>query len=135
MVDLVFIDPPYNTGNEGWCYNDNVNAPMIKEWLDSNPIGIADEVMGVPGWLVGLVLPQVGDEKDIAGVLDDVDLAVLLADADGRIDWTNQAFQRLSGYTNQELENEGGSLDATATFLAKPFSSQQLLEAVHTLLH
>jgi adenine-specific DNA-methyltransferase len=41
-VDCVFIDPPYNTGNEGWSYNDNVNAPMIKEWLDSNPIGIED---------------------------------------------------------------------------------------------
>tara|TARA_R110001606_G_scaffold384560_1_gene547548 strand:- start:8781 stop:10571 length:1791 start_codon:yes stop_codon:yes gene_type:complete len=41
-VDCIFIDPPYNTGNEGWAYNDNVNAPMIKEWLDSNPIGIED---------------------------------------------------------------------------------------------
>ena len=41
-VDCVFIDPPYNTGNEGWCYNDNVNSPMLKEWLTSNPIGIED---------------------------------------------------------------------------------------------
>ena len=41
-VDCIFIDPPYNTGNEGWCYNDNVNAPMIKEWLDANPVGIED---------------------------------------------------------------------------------------------
>ncbi|MEY3080991.1 MAG: hypothetical protein RJA94_976, partial [Pseudomonadota bacterium] len=41
-VDVIFIDPPYNTGNEGWAYNDNVNAPMIKEWLDANPIGIED---------------------------------------------------------------------------------------------
>ncbi len=41
-VDCIFIDPPYNTGNEGWCYNDNVNAPMIKEWLEANPIGIED---------------------------------------------------------------------------------------------
>lgn len=41
-VDCIFIDPPYNTGNEGWAYNDNVNAPMIKEWLESNPIGIDD---------------------------------------------------------------------------------------------
>ncbi|MEM0987328.1 MAG: site-specific DNA-methyltransferase [Pseudomonadota bacterium] len=41
-VDCIFIDPPYNTGNEGWSYNDNVNAPMIKEWLESNPIGIED---------------------------------------------------------------------------------------------
>lgn len=41
-VDCIFIDPPYNTGNEGWAYNDNVNAPMIREWLESNPIGIDD---------------------------------------------------------------------------------------------
>ena len=36
-VDCIFIDPPYNTGNEGWSYNDNVNAPMIKEWLGIEP--------------------------------------------------------------------------------------------------
>ena len=41
-VDCIFIDPPYNTGKEDWCYNDKVNAPMIKEWLNSNPVGIED---------------------------------------------------------------------------------------------
>lgn len=41
-VDCIFIDPPYNTGNEGWGYNDNVNAPMIKEWLNANPVGVED---------------------------------------------------------------------------------------------
>lgn len=41
-VDLVFIDPPYNTGNEGWCYNDNVNSPIMKEWLSSNPVDTED---------------------------------------------------------------------------------------------
>ena len=41
-VDCVFIDPPYNTGNERWCYNDKVNAPMIREWLASNPVGTED---------------------------------------------------------------------------------------------
>ena len=41
-VDCIFIDPPYNTGNENWSYNDRVNAPMIKEWLKDNPIGIED---------------------------------------------------------------------------------------------
>ena len=41
-VDCIFIDPPYNTGNEGWAYNDNVNSPMIREWLNTNPIGIED---------------------------------------------------------------------------------------------
>lgn len=32
-VKCVYIDPPYNTGNEGWVYNDNVNDPRIKKWL------------------------------------------------------------------------------------------------------
>lgn len=33
-VKCIYIDPPYNTGNEGWVYNDNVNDPHIKEWLN-----------------------------------------------------------------------------------------------------
>ena len=41
-VDCIFIDPPYNTGNEGWCYNDNVNSPMMQAWLQANPVGIED---------------------------------------------------------------------------------------------
>lgn len=32
-VDCIYIDPPYNTGNEGWVYNDNVNDPRIRKWL------------------------------------------------------------------------------------------------------
>jgi adenine-specific DNA-methyltransferase len=32
-VKCVYIDPPYNTGNEGWAYNDNVSSPMMQEWL------------------------------------------------------------------------------------------------------
>ena len=32
-VDCIYIDPPYNTGNEGWVYNDNVNDPRIRRWL------------------------------------------------------------------------------------------------------
>lgn len=32
-VKCIYIDPPYNTGNEKWAYNDNVNSPMMKEWL------------------------------------------------------------------------------------------------------
>lgn len=32
-VNCIYIDPPYNTGNEGWVYNDNVNDPKIKKWL------------------------------------------------------------------------------------------------------
>jgi adenine-specific DNA-methyltransferase len=32
-VKCIYIDPPYNTGNENWVYNDNVNSPMMQDWL------------------------------------------------------------------------------------------------------
>jgi len=32
-VKCIYIDPPYNTGNEKWAYNDNVNSPMMQDWL------------------------------------------------------------------------------------------------------
>lgn len=33
-VKCIYIDPPYNTGNEKWIYNDNVNSPEIRRWLN-----------------------------------------------------------------------------------------------------
>lgn len=32
-VKCIYIDPPYNTGNENWVYNDAVNSPEIRAWL------------------------------------------------------------------------------------------------------
>jgi len=49
-VDLVFIDPPYNTGNENWSYNDNVNSPIMQEWLRSNPVN-AEDMLRHDKWL------------------------------------------------------------------------------------
>lgn len=43
-IDCIFIDPPYNTGNEKWCYNDNVRSPLMLEWLkkSGNPVDKED---------------------------------------------------------------------------------------------
>ena len=32
-VKCIYIDPPYNTGNESWAYNDRVNSPMMQDWF------------------------------------------------------------------------------------------------------
>ena len=32
-IKCIYIDPPYNTGNESWVYNDNVNHPKIKKMV------------------------------------------------------------------------------------------------------
>ena len=34
-VDVIYIDPPYNTGKDDWRYNDSVNSPLMKNWLGS----------------------------------------------------------------------------------------------------
>ncbi len=35
-IKCIYIDPPYNTGNEGWVYNDNVNSSLMKQWFTEN---------------------------------------------------------------------------------------------------
>lgn len=41
-INCIYIDPPYNTGNENWVYNDNVNDPRIQKWLGET-VGKEDE--------------------------------------------------------------------------------------------
>ncbi len=47
-VKCIYIDPPYNTGNEGWVYNDNVNDPKIRRWLEKTLRGkVNDAHIGI----------------------------------------------------------------------------------------
>jgi adenine-specific DNA-methyltransferase len=41
-VKCIYIDPPYNTGNEGWVYNDNLTQPQFKEWIGRTVIAPKD---------------------------------------------------------------------------------------------
>ena len=51
QVKCIYIDPPYNTGNEQWGYNDNVNDPRIRRWL-GNVVGTeADDLCRHDKWL------------------------------------------------------------------------------------
>jgi adenine-specific DNA-methyltransferase len=34
-VKCIYIDPPYNTGNKDWVYNDNVDHPKMQKWLEN----------------------------------------------------------------------------------------------------
>jgi adenine-specific DNA-methyltransferase len=51
QVKCIYIDPPYNTGNEGWIYNDNVNSPLIREWLGKTVGKEADDLSRHDKWL------------------------------------------------------------------------------------
>jgi adenine-specific DNA-methyltransferase len=75
-VDLVFIDPPYNTGNEGWCYSDGVNSPIMKEWLSTNPVD-GEDMLRHDKWLcmmwprLVLLRELMADQGSIWITLDD----------------------------------------------------------------
>lgn len=51
QVKLVFIDPPYNTGNEDWVYNDRMNAPKMKQWLGKVVGGEGEDLSRHDKWL------------------------------------------------------------------------------------
>ncbi len=82
-VDVIYIDPPYNTGNEGWAYNDNVNSPLMKEWLGK--IVDRDDLERHDKWLC-MMWPRLQLLAELLSVrgaifisIDDVELANLIA--------------------------------------------------------
>ena len=50
-IKCIYIDPPYNTGNEGWVYNDNVNDPRIRKWLGETVGSASDDLTRHDKWL------------------------------------------------------------------------------------
>ena len=50
-VNCVYIDPPYNTGNEGWVYNDKVNSPLMRAWLAENGSVEGEDLLRHDKWL------------------------------------------------------------------------------------
>lgn len=51
QVKCIYIDPPYNTGEENWIYNDNVNSPEIRKWLGKVVGGELDDLTRHDKWL------------------------------------------------------------------------------------
>jgi adenine-specific DNA-methyltransferase len=50
-INCISIDPPYNTGTENWIYNDNVNHPKIKQWLNQIVGKEGDDLSRHDKWL------------------------------------------------------------------------------------
>jgi adenine-specific DNA-methyltransferase len=77
-VGCVFIDPPYNLGEESWVYNDNVNSPMIKDWL-GKVVG-KDDLARHDKWLcmmmprLRLIRELMHDDAAIFITLDDTEI-------------------------------------------------------------
>ena len=50
-VKCIYIDPPYNTGNEGWVYNDRVNSPLMQEWFKQQSAVDGEDLERHDKWL------------------------------------------------------------------------------------
>src|SRR5436190_2185744 len=57
-VKCIYIDPPYNTGNENWIYNDNVNSPEIRAWLEKTVGKEGEDLSRHDKWLC-MMYPRV----------------------------------------------------------------------------
>jgi DNA modification methylase len=79
QVKCIYIDPPYNTGNEGWVYNDNVNSPEMREWLGKAVGKEAEDLSRHDKWLcmmyprLVLLREFLSDDGVILVSLDDVE--------------------------------------------------------------
>jgi adenine-specific DNA-methyltransferase len=82
-VDCIYIDPPYNTGNEGWVYNDKVNSPMINEWIGQTVGKEAEDFTRHDKWLcmmtprLKLLHEMLSDKGVIFVSIDDNEVANL----------------------------------------------------------
>lgn len=62
-VKCIYIDPPYNTGKEGWAYNDKVSSPEISAWLGRAVGKEADDLSRHDKWL-SMIYPRITLLKD-----------------------------------------------------------------------
>ena len=51
QIKCIYIDPPYNTGEENWIYNDNVNSLKIQKWLGKVVGGEGKDLSRHDKWL------------------------------------------------------------------------------------
>jgi site-specific DNA-methyltransferase (adenine-specific)/adenine-specific DNA-methyltransferase len=89
QVKCIYIDPPYNTGNDnaegkGWVYNDNVNSPIIREWL-AKAVGKEDDDLSRHDKWLCMMYPRLSllrrlmrDDGVIFISIDEIEVANLL---------------------------------------------------------
>ena len=111
-VKCICIDPPYNTGNEGWAYNDNVNSPAIKKWL-GELVGKEGETLDRHDRWLSMMYPRLAllreflSENGLILVhIDDNEIQNLRAIMDeifGRKNFVTQFIWQTDGHTDNQF--------------------------------
>ena len=100
-IKCIYIDPPYNTGNENWVYNDNVNDPKIKKWLGQVVGKESEDLSRHDKWLcmmyprLKLLHKLLADDGAIFISIDDneqANLKLLCDDIFGEVNFVNNVI-------------------------------------------
>jgi adenine-specific DNA-methyltransferase len=114
QIKCICIDPPYNTGEEHWAYNDNVNSPEIRRWLSDTLNGKTvdkDDLSRHDKWLC-MMMPRLKVLKDLLS--RDGIIAVTIDD--NEIFYCGQLMDEIFGSNNRL---------ACAPWLAEPSGGKQ----------
>jgi len=113
FIKCVYIDPPYNTGKEGWKYNDRVDSPKIREWLGKVVGPEAEDLCRHDKWLC-MMYPRLRLLKDLLqndGVIfvsiDDNEvnnLKILMDDIFGPSNFITQFIWNTEGHTDNQFQ-------------------------------
>ena len=145
-VNCIYIDPPYNTGNEGWAYNDAVNDPRIKKWLGQVVGKEGEDLSRHDKWLC-MMYPRLkmlhrllADDGIFFVSLDRNEMAtfkLLLEEIFGTGNWVGEIVWRNvtdNNPTNISLEHEYILCYARSKNLINPIWSSPYLEVKTRLI-
>ena len=122
-IKCIYIDPPYNTGNEGWCYNDNVNSPLMKEWLKKNANPVDKEDMERHDKWLCMMYPRL---KLLHELLAD-DGVIFVSIDDNEV-------HNLRGVMDEIFDNENFITTFVVQKRSSPDNDEKLVTAVHDYL-
>lgn len=123
-INCIYIDPPYNTGNEKWVYNDNVNDPRIKKWLGEVVGKEGEDLSRHDKWLcmmyprLKLLKKLLADDGVIFISIDDNEFANLRLICDEIFGYSNFIgnIVRPTGTTAQDTNKLGKAFDSILVY-------------------
>ena len=128
-IKCIYIDPPYNTGNEGWVYNDNVNDPKIKKWLGEVVGKEGEDLSRHDKWLcmmyprLKLLQKLLSDDGAIFISIDDneqANLKFICNEIFGKNNYQGCIVRSTGQTTGQDSSGLGSSFDYIYVFSKSP---------------
>ena len=135
-VKMIYIDPPYNTGNTSWVYNDNMDSPLIKKWL--NDTVNADDLSRSDKWLcmmyprLKLLRELLKDDGVIFISIDNAEVTNLKMICDevfGKDNFVTNAIWRSSDNSNNDAKQFSSDYNHTLIYSkTSPWSPNKIFD-------